>query len=1093
MHNTINDPNVPQPVWQARKDSETTKGGVTTAIRQMRLTKAMRMISSAGNEGANANLEVTLDTFQQLHPAPADGDQPVPNPHQARGQMLAELADPDNAAYAELHPQVVARVSHEELLKLLEKCHTGSAPGPDGLTYAAIKYMAGVKLGHIDVESMSFRAALMWYLHRIFSQAHMVTKNEKKCMSASSMIFIPKDSGPNPGLRPLGITSVIARLANKLVLKRVTEYAARQLGSYQHALGLPDGCLVGAAKATAYMDEGSMTVMFDSRNAFGLCNRFLAYEELKANLPGLLPIYSLFYGESSGAFVNNGFRLGEIRSGVKQGDPLAMLAFCYAIQPLIKDIQSVSEKWTKAFLDSDDFRDQVKTSTPLVMAYADDVSCCIDPLLLLRDPENPDTICSLQEGHHSPWYREVIGRFKHYKFVPNENKTKAILKRSLVGFNDHLRPEDNGAAFWGIPVGTMEFCRKFVHDKAKKRLPLLTVPPGNDDGQDDHPGAVILRELAKQDSLYLVRFTFAPLIYHLCRALPNSMADGHGHRQSMMRGACETFDRGIDDWLRWHTGVSEQHLDTETFRQLRSIATGRGGLGIRSLAVARGTYSEILYYNASEQLNGCLGTLRQQGHIVEELCTKIMSARGYPDPMPAGFALWGAHPDGPYMGYNEWEGALYPNLENNMRARLSSEVYETKLLDIIFKRVLDPPLVNGIPMYVANLTTPTQQRGALAVWRSMSKSNKGVHTTPSSSDGTQRVSDVTIQQWCKLLFLQKPLYPHEIVGRCCDFTIHGEPIDLIDYPHHCLACQTCQGGKQARHDAIVDLLHPALKTALRQRGGQPAASSLVKEPLIKPVVEGLNPQPHYGVTPSRNLRNNGQGDRTLVDANEHRSDLKFTLDNITTLIDVAVVSPAHHPLLLRADGPHIRPGCAASEKLADKDSLMRKFLPAGHPELLFQPFVMELTGYIHPRSATWLKGIIGPEAFRTLSAKLAKSLARTTVKRCLLPCLAKIAQPYVPPPPPPILPLPPPELLPPPVGLLGVLGDAFDPALGIHDPMGVFDLDNGQEEPGFQPIGAPHAGFHLPHGLLENLPPLAMPNAGNAVVPAADLQDDMAI
>ena len=89
--------------------------------------------------------------------------------------------------------------------------------------------------------------------------------------------------------------------------------------------------------------------------------------------------------------------------------------------------------------------------------------------------------------------------------------------------------------------------------------------------------------------------------------------------------------------------------------------------------------------------------------------------------------------------------------------------------------------------------------------------------------------------------------------------------------------------------------------------------------------------------------------------------------------------------------------------------------------------------------------------------------------------------------------LPPQELLPPPVGLLGLLGDAYDPALGIHDPMGVFDLDNGQEDPGFQPLGAPHAGFHLPHGLLENLPPLAMPNAGNAVVPAADLQDDMAI
>lgn len=360
---------------------------------------------------------------------------------------------------------------------------------------------------------------------------------------------------------------------------------------------------------------------------------------------------------------------------------------------------------------------------------------------------------------------------------------------------------------------------------------------------------------------------------------------------------------------------------------------------------------------------------------------------------------------------------------------------------------------------MANLTTPTQQRGAVAVWRSMSKANKAVLTTPSSSDITQRVSDITVQQWCKLLFLQKPLYPHDIVGRCCDFIIQGAPIDLNDYPHHCLICQTCQGGKQGRHDAIVELLLPALRTALRLQGGQAAADSLQKEPPIKPLVDGLIPQPQYGVTLSRNLRNNGQGDRTLVDANEHRGDLVFTLNGITTLIDVAVVSPAHHSLLLRADGPHIHPGRAASEKSADKHSLIRKLLPAGHPELCFHAFVMELTGYIHPSSAAWLKGIIGPEAFRTLSAKLVKSLARTTVKRCLLPCLKKIAQPYVPPPP----------------QALGFIGDMIDPPNDIQDPMGVYGLGN------------------LLQGILENLPPQAMQNAGNAVVPAAAPHYDIAI
>jgi len=228
-------------------------------------------------------------------------------------------------------PDVGMEVKEEELEDILPRLDNSSSSGPCGMTNCLLKSLAHVQ-DTGGYSSAWFRRALCFQLTRIV-QCTNICESERRILAMSKVCFIPK--GEQGKFRPLGITATIARLASKILLKRSAAYVATIL-PHQLAIGIPDGATLGAELMQTLLEKDYMVALFDASNALNLISRDLIYQQLQANFPSLLPIFSLYYGIPSRAVLSKGILAGTIYTGVKQGCCLAMLCFCIAINPLLK-------------------------------------------------------------------------------------------------------------------------------------------------------------------------------------------------------------------------------------------------------------------------------------------------------------------------------------------------------------------------------------------------------------------------------------------------------------------------------------------------------------------------------------------------------------------------------------------------------------------------------------------------------------------------------------------------------------------------------------------------------------------------------------
>jgi hypothetical protein len=104
----------------------------------------------------------------------------------------------------------------------------------------------------------------------------------------------------------------------------------------------------------------------DSPNAFNREDHNRIYLGLQQYCPQLLNFFMWSYGEAADLRSGSGALLGQILTGVRQGDPLSMLFFCVSIHPRLLAMQ--------AMLDRFDAEDGVDASDrSIIIAYADDV------------------------------------------------------------------------------------------------------------------------------------------------------------------------------------------------------------------------------------------------------------------------------------------------------------------------------------------------------------------------------------------------------------------------------------------------------------------------------------------------------------------------------------------------------------------------------------------------------------------------------------------------------------------------------------------------------------------------------------------------
>lgn len=979
--------NVPEVDFAFRAKIDDPRNAVSAALLCGRTGKALNIIEDTDRPNAEMpSKEAAIQRFVQLHPAPPIGEEPMPT-------VPAALADGQEAVArwpeeAPLLPAVADPATMLEFNAVLLKCNTNSSGGCDGMTFAVLKKLTEVSNASagrpMKQLSKLFSEALRGYCNRLLA-VRDVTENERQLLTAGKMVFIPK--GDN-SWRPIGITSAICRVVGKIVLKRAGSFIGDSLKNLQLALGISDGCTLGAAIDQSYLDRGGVTLFFDMINAFNNCSRRRAYDQMRLKLPTLLPLFALLYGAPSQALIAKGISLGTIRSGVKQGCPLAMIAFCLTIHPLLEALQKHTEDCTIAFLEEpiqgEDYDDFI--GEPKVLGYADDTRVNIDWRLFFKTPMlimEPANYYSLENP--SPWLRGCLELIDAHGFVNHPDKMMALSKVIHMGFNNRIAQKDNGLMDLGVPIGSRSFIAETVKQKALQASSLLLLaedaPPGG-----LRPPHLLLKRLPKQDQLQIIKQCVAVRIHHLFRSIPLVEVNAQNQVVDMMKRAAIIFDNRLRKWLRNLSVLSEDRVEDVYFDVLRSVSTARGGLGIRSFTIAHYFYARKLYCDASKSLCAQANRLCESGSLSVGTLAQIRINRSMDVDHPLGSELWARNVQQPhgYLGHTHWQTTLYPNgipAEGEPGARISYEVLETALLHALRQQIL----LEG----TNELVNPEVRKAALALQLSMQSGASSMFTRPGGSL-YEAVSDEAFRRWLGLLFLAKPILPQEILHRCCNELVNGALIDLRHYPHHLLFCKKSQGFISLRHDAVVEILAMFFQRAVSALDPANGEVRLENEAKVNDVIASLRPPVAYGVTFNRAQRGNDAAKRLARADPQMKGDILLLYNGMQVLIDVVVCNPASRKAI--AAGSYEQEGIAAAQRRGEKNTKYARFLPSPltyQDSFRFVVFAIEVGGTIDQPAMTWLNEFLVAAGMggdlQALLGLLTKSMARTTnavMKNC---------------------------------------------------------------------------------------------------------------
>ena len=259
-------------------------------------------------------------------------------------------------------------ITSEEIKNAISSLQNGKTPGPDGYGPEFYKML----LNSID------GPLLRMYLHSI----------EKGSLpgslyAANISLILKKGKPPNKcsSYRPISLMNVDSKIFSKILAKRLENYLPLIIGSdqtgfiknrnsytnmrkllniIQHANTNQAQGLVMSLDAEKAFDHVEWPYLFTIMEKFGLGEEFIK-------------LTRLIYFSPKASVLVNGIKSSEYKLGrsTRQGDPLSLLIFALAIEPLAEAIRSHNS--VAGF--------QIKSSTYKIALYADDV------LLFLTSPD----------------------------------------------------------------------------------------------------------------------------------------------------------------------------------------------------------------------------------------------------------------------------------------------------------------------------------------------------------------------------------------------------------------------------------------------------------------------------------------------------------------------------------------------------------------------------------------------------------------------------------------------------------------------------------------------------------------------------------
>ena len=965
---------------------------ISEQMKLRNLGRAHRILSEydmepgqAHQHEANQNImdEATIrKLFEDLHPCNRE-------PDFSYEQAIDDLeAARESNAFPNM-PEVATDVPDGEFMSTLKAVDKNSSSGPDGWTYSLLIRVSPQEessyMGHW------FRRGLVRQVSAIL--CCRIANAERQILTTGKVCFIPKGRDQPGKYRPLGITSVFARIVGKIVLKRCSAYAVTKLPG-QLALGISDGAVLGYQTMQTLAEQGYLIALFDATNAFNMIPRRLIYDQLKKVFPSLLPLFSLFYGSPSRAMLAKGIEVGHIMTGVKQGCCLAMLCFCIAMGPVIKELKEHNSATMRLFNETyKGLHGQI--SVDLVshaQCYADDISVAVHTAFVTRDPKDPSKVHDTTPGNRSPWLEKVSAICLGYGIQLNPAKFKALTLAPTNGLNAHLLENERGATVLGFPIGTASFQRAWATKAFNKAARILRL----EEGQMTEAGNMLLR-LPIGDALALVRSCIITRVLHLCRGLPRTLHPNAGAglvvgQADILEDSLVQWDACVLSWLRHVLKIPIDALDTQSFAIISHVGVARGGLGLKMLSQFRGITADKLFWDCTNRLIVTCEAMKSRGHLSGALANFLLHHRRAHQLLPG--TKLACQP--PFMANHGWLQTLYPE-EDDQGASVSNTILDKNLLKCLLQQVLN----NSSNDPIGDLRYREERWCAVATFLSFQYGNRSMWSLPASGNPRDRLTNKTFLSWISLMFLQRPFPRGAATSRCCGTTT----LDRLNSKgsFHSLCCQKQQGGAVKRHDAVVSAFHDMFTELF----GHSDDLVIVKEPMFSDYIGDHHDSTFpvtFGVTTSRNLRNRADGTRTVTPAYERRADLLIIVNGIHYFIDACVVipynrkrpKPVHGAEVFADDVKKAMLQCR-SNAAREKHSDIAKHLPRqdAHPTLRFHPFALDIGGGADKATMDFLKELAPLEsANRPIVDKylriIAKIIARTTVQLSWWPTVRRL-------------------------------------------------------------------------------------------------------
>lgn len=312
---SIHDKSTHRQPAELAKTTERLKKNVTQKIADGDVKGAIRLLASE-NEIAQDSPDVT-ESLQSKHPdSPTDLNLP-PGPDDSTQSCLATEAD------------VTAEIASFD---------PGSSAGLDGLRPAHLKDLTGRSAGEAGPRLTSA-------LTRLVNLALRGEVPSLACAAfyGASLIALRKPCG---GVRPIAIGSTYRRLATKVALRPLGALLGEELRPIQLGFGTSGGCEAAAHAARQYtgsLDQDSVVVKIDMRNAFNSVRRDHFLRQVREHAPSLYPLLWQAYSKPTPLY--HGTSKIWSATGLQQGDPCGPAVFSLAIHPVASAVTSPFNCW----------------------------------------------------------------------------------------------------------------------------------------------------------------------------------------------------------------------------------------------------------------------------------------------------------------------------------------------------------------------------------------------------------------------------------------------------------------------------------------------------------------------------------------------------------------------------------------------------------------------------------------------------------------------------------------------------------------------------------------------------------------------------